>query len=430
MKELYEKLARLNADARKVIDAADVRAGGKGKGQLTAEESAQVDKLYAEYDQVKTEIEACEKAENLRKRADDNDSYLNDSAGRRTAPNASGRKVDDVATVEVRGNRIELRPGTQGHAISTSEYQAAFSNYLTNGINAGLQTAVNTQGGYLAPVQLAANLIQFLDDSVFMRSLATVLPPLTNGVSLGIPTLETDPGDADWTAEVPASDISEDTSMAFGKRELAPQLLTKYVKVSNKLIRAAAISIESFVTQRLGYKFGITEEKGFLTGTGASQPLGVFVASVNGISTSRDVTCASQTAFTADELIDVVYNLKPQYLKNATWVCHRDFVKRARKLKDGQGNYLFTEMTMSMPEMICGRPVVTSEYAPNTFTTGKYIAILGDFRTGYTIVDSLQLEVQRLTELAALKNQVGFLGRKETDGMPVIAEAFSRMILA
>ena len=70
-----------------------------------------------------------------------------------------------------------------------------------------------------------------------------------------------------------------------------------------------------------------------------------------------------------------------------------------------------------------------SEYVPNTFTTGKYVGILGDF-SFYWIVDALNLEVQRLDELYAATNQIGFIGRMETDGMPVLEEAFVRVALA
>jgi hypothetical protein len=35
--------------------------------------------------------------------------------------------------------------------------------------------------------------------------------------------------------------------------------------------------------------------------------------------------------------------------------------------------------------------------------------------------------VQRLVELYAETNQVGFIGRAEVDGMPVLAEAFARL---
>ncbi len=80
-------------------------------------------------------------------------------------------------------------------------------------------------------------------------------------------------------------------------------------------------------------------------------------------------------------------------------------------------------------DTIANRPYVQSEYVPSTFTTGLYVGMFADFGTGYWIVDSMGFEVQRLGELLALRNQVGFLGSKETDGMPVLAEAFSRMKL-
>jgi len=38
--------------------------------------------------------------------------------------------------------------------------------------------------------------------------------------------------------------------------------------------------------------------------------------------------------------------------------------------------------------------------------------------------------MQRLVELYAATNQVGFVGRLESDGMPVLAEAFVRVKLA
>ena len=37
--------------------------------------------------------------------------------------------------------------------------------------------------------------------------------------------------------------------------------------------------------------------------------------------------------------------------------------------------------------------------------------------------------IQRLNELYARTNQVGFIGRLETDGMPVLGEAFARVKL-
>ena len=80
------------------------------------------------------------------------------------------------------------------------------------------------------------------------------------------------------------------------------------------------------------------------------------------------------------------------------------------------------------PDRILGCPTHMSEYMGNTFSASEYVGILGDF-SQYHIVDALSLTIQRLVELYAATNQTGFIGRLETDGMPVLAEAFRRVKL-
>jgi HK97 family phage major capsid protein len=255
-----------------------------------------------------------------------------------------------------------------------------------------------------------------------------VLPPI-DGKGIGVPSYDTDPGDADWTPEVPASSLTEDDGATFGKRELIPHLDTKLLRLSLKLMRSSVLDVEEFIAQRLAYKFGITEEKVFLLGTGNQQPLGLFVADANGIDTSRDVTASASTSFSADDLISVKYSVKQAYQMRGTWVLSREAVKRTRKLKDGVGQYLWTQGLSGQPDEILDRPYVMSEYVPSTYTTGLYVALFGDI-SFYWIGDSLDFETQVLNELFALTNQVGLLARKETDGMPVLAEAFARLKLA
>jgi len=99
------------------------------------------------------------------------------------------------------------------------------------------------------------------------------------------------------------------------------------------------------------------------------------------------------------------------------------------KLKDGQGQYIWRQSVRDgEPDSLLGLPIVMSEWAPNTFTTGQYAGLLGDFRN-YWIADALSMQIQRLNELYAETNQVGFIGRLETDGAPVLEEAFVRVKL-
>ena len=125
-------------------------------------------------------------------------------------------------------------------------------------------------------------------------------------------------------------------------------------------------------------------------------------------------------------------NLKAQYrnLPSCRWCFHRDGIKMIRKLKDGEGQYLWKMgIADGKPDTILGKPYEESEYAPSTFTTGKIVGIIGDWAQ-YWIADSLAMEIQVVTELYAAANQNGYFCRKETDGMPVLEEAFSRVVLA
>ena len=188
---------------------------------------------------------------------------------------------------------------------------------------------------------------------------------------------------------------------------------------------------ETLAIQRLAYKFAVVFEANCLTGTGANQPLGVFTASVHGINTDRDVSTGNTaTSIMFDGLIEAKYTLKQNYWPNARWLFHRDGMKRIAKLKDGDGQYIWREsVRVGEPDRVLGLPVFMSEYAPNTFTASQYVGVLGDF-SHYWIADSLQMEMQRLEELFAATNQVGLVGRMESDGMPVLAEAFVRVKLA
>jgi HK97 family phage major capsid protein len=316
----------------------------------------------------------------------------------------------------------------------------AFNRFLRHGVKAlteterkALRADDDDAGGFLvAPQQFASGLLKFVDDRVVIRGLATV-EQLTQAESLGILTLGSDFADFDWTTELATG--SEDTTEPFGKRALTPHPLAKRVKISNTLIRKSTRPVEQLVQQRLGYKLGATLEKGYMTGTGAQQPLGLFTASSDGIPTSRDVTYTDTNDTTrSDSIIDCKFSLKEQYQQSPStrWLVSREFVKRVRKFRDANGQFMWNPglaLTGGQPATILDIPYVMSEFTPNTFTSGNYIALLGDIQF-YWIVDSLQLQIQTLLELYAETNQRGYIARYEGDGAPQLAEAFARLKVA
>lgn len=415
IRKLLAERAKIISDQRALLDKADAE-----KRSLSSDENIDYENMDAEVDRLTRDIER-------EKKLEARESEINDPASP-FKPAPSGQP--ESRTIEYRGQKINLAP-------NADVQRRAFNTFLARGLSAvgqdemrALQADADIYGGFLvAPQQFVMNLIMAMDNEVFIRGLATVYP-VTKAESLGAPSMDNDVADPSWTAEIATG--TEDSTLSFGRRELTPHPLAKLIKVSEKLLRIAAMDAESLVTKRLAYKFGVTAENAYLNGTGAGQPMGVFTAATAGfgISTARDVSTGNAaTSFTTDGLINALYSLKGQYHPKATWIFHRDAIKMLRKLKDGEGQYIWNpDIKGGQPDMILARPYKMSEYCPNTFTAGQYVGIIGDF-SNYWIADALSMRVQRLNELYAATNQVGFIGRLESDGMPVLEEAFARVKL-
>lgn len=412
----------LRANRLKLVEQARAIANkAKAEGRnMNAEESANFDAAMAESDELRSQIERLERLER-------------DEAQLATLRSEPIRpEPDGDGSPEQRGNP----------EYGDVEQRAAFRSFLRDGEfrltdaeRRALSVTDQTKGGALIPPMALVNeLIKAVDNQLFLRSpgMATIRQ-VGSAQSLGVPTLDTDPSDADWTAEV--GTVQEDTSMAFGGRELHPRALTKLVKVSDRLLRLDP-SAEQLVISRLAYKFGVSMENAYLNGAGATGPLGIFAASAQGISTGRDVaTGNTSTAVTMTGLINAQHSLKAQYRRNASWLFHRDGVKQIRTLRSdsgagaGTGDYLWQPSSQAgQPDTLLGRPILESEYVPNTFTTGLYVGVIADF-SFYWIADAMDFQVQRLNELYAGTRQRGFIGTLETDGMPVLEEAFVRVKL-
>lgn len=416
--EMRQKRAALVKQARGILDKSAAE-----KRDMTAEETQQYETIFAEVDKLGTSVQRLERQEEMERQIA---ASQTEPVARNTKPTGGNAGTDDLEKrkkddldKKMAIFRRYLRGGSS--ALTTDEYRM----FLPSS-ERGLQADDPTLGGYLqAPEQFVADILKGVDNAVTIRPNATVIP-LRAAASLGRPTLDTDLDDAEWTTELATG--AEDTSMRIGKRELKPNPVAKRVKVSNTLLRVGSVNVDTLVRDRLVYKFGITQEKAFMTGNGAGQPLGVFTASADGISTGRDVSEDMEaTNITGDGLINAKYALKSQYWPNAKWLFHRDAIKRIRKCKDGHGQYLWIPgLQKNQGDMLLDSPLLVSEYAPNTFTASQYVGIYGDFRF-YHIVDCLDLLIQRLVELYAEANQTGYIGRYEGDGQPVLEEAFVRL---
>ncbi len=402
IRELQEQRAKAVADARAVLDRAE-----KENRDLGAEERAAYERALAAAGALKDRIER-------RRRQDD---LERDMAALEPPPTARGGE---------RRSREELvRDGFRAWIVSGREARDDEAAREFRGQTAGSAA----EGGFLTvPERFVTSLIQGLDDAVVMRAWATIYQ--VNGAdSLGVPTLDRDPDDPDWTTELRTG--SEDEGIRFGKRSLHPHPLAKRVRMSNEILRRAVLPVETILRQRLEYKVAAAQERAFLAGSGAHQPLGVFAVSDDGIPAARDVAQGNKaTEITFDGLIGAKFSLKGGHRRAARWIFHRDALEKLAKIKDKDGRYIWSgSVREGEPDRLLGLPFFESEFAPRKFVSGETVGILGDFRH-YWVADDMRLQVKRLEELYAETNQVGLILRAATDGMPVLAEAFARVKLA
>jgi HK97 family phage major capsid protein len=276
-----------------------------------------------------------------------------------------------------------------------------------------LQVGTDSEGGYLVPDEFEHILVEALEDENIFRGIAHIIH--TSSGDRKIP-ISASKGEAAWIDEGGAYPESDDS---FGQVTIGAYKLGTIIKVSEELINDSVFDIESYIAREFARRIGAKEEAACFTGDGVGKPLGILASSGGA---DVGVAAASATAITSDELIDLFYSLKAPYRKNAVWLINDTTIKRIRKLKDGNGQYIWQpSLTAGTPDSILSRPVKSSAYMPEVAAGNKTLAF-GDL-SYYWIADRQGRTFKRLGELFAPTGQVGFLGSQRVDGKLILSES-------
>ncbi|MEM7493059.1 MAG: phage major capsid protein, partial [Pseudomonadota bacterium] len=132
---------------------------------------------------------------------------------------------------------------------------------------------------------------------------------------------------------------------------------------------------------------GVGKPKGFLdyTITDESTHQWGQIGSVAGDFTQTDA---------GDQLIDLIHTPKSQFRTNGRFVMNRRTAAVVRKLKDGDGRYLWAPGAAGEAATVLGYPVTELEDMPDIGAGNAAIAF-GDFRRGYLIADRQGARVLR-----------------------------------
>lgn len=296
------------------------------------------------------------------------------------------------------------------------DYRNSFDNYVA-GKNVGeamneMTIGVDADGGFTVPESYQETVITKLNALSSTRSISSVIGTTS---TRNIPTEGVAPTFA-WIDEGAAYG---ETDSSFGNKVLKAYKLGGIIKVSDELLKDTMIGFESYMAGQIALGIDKAESPAFAIGDGVNKPTGYATTATVGASS----TTAAVNAITADEIIDIFYDLKAEYRAGATWRMNDNTLKALDKLKDGQGNYILTSLKDGGQPTIKGRPVVVDNSLPDMATGVKFI-VLGDF-SSYQIADRGEMTIQRLNERYADTGMVGFRVTVRLDAKTTLEEAFN-----
>ena len=386
IKALQERRANVWEQAKELLDTAEGE-----KRDLTAEEEAKYQALNADLNNIDQRTKDLVEAE---QRTKDAEAAF---AGLLAKPQEQERKSDKDSELR-RWARGEMR----GIDIAKPD-GVAFRDLVKGTTTAGGNTVPTTFYG-----QLMAHLIEV---SGIMMAGPTVLNT-SSGENIDIP-VTTAHSSAALTPE--ANPISE-SDPAFGKRTLGAYKYGVLLQASTELLTDTGVDLEGYLAMQAGRALGNAFGVHAITGDGSSKPTGVITSASTGVTGGTAVV----GAFTADNLIDLYYSVIAPY-RNSTscgWLMKDATLGAARKLKDGQGQYLWQpSIQVGAPDTLLGKPVHTDPNVAAPALSAKSVAF-GDF-SQYFVRMAGGVRFERSDDYAFNSDLVTFRAIIRADGLLV-----------
>lgn len=320
-----------------------------------------------------------------------------------------------------------------------NNYRPAFSHYLRRGdkgLSADVQAAMSVgsdpDGGYWVEPDTTGAIVTQVFETSPMRQYADVQAIGTDALE-GINDL--DEAGGGWVGETAAP--AETDTPGVGKYRIPVHGMSAEPRATQQLLDDSMVSIESWLAGKVSSKFVRLENTAFVVGDGNVKPRGFLTYPAGTPSASAwDVIQQSGTgtsgAFDSSDPGDVFHTIigtmKAEYLPGAVFAMNRTVLAAVRKIKDGDGTYLWEKsFQANQPFQLLGYPVATFEDMP-ALGTGSLSIMFGNLGVSYQIVDRIGIRVLRDPYTA--KPYVKFYTTKRVGGDVVNFEAIKLMIFS
>ena len=329
----------------------------------------------------------------LKAKADD--TVVNDKLQKIDASIDGFQKIIDDLNAKL---AAQATGGVIGDLPADPEYVKAFKAHMRKGdVQAALQKAADSDGGYLAPIEWDRSITGKLKEISPIRANARVISITTAGFKKLYTDRAVGSGWVGETASRPATSTPQ-----FAQLDFSPGEIYANPAISQQMLDDAAVDLEAWLRDEVDTEFARQEGIAFISGNGVNKPFGILTY-VDGAANDEKhpwgaipaVLSGHATQITADALLDLIYSLPAAFRANAKFFMNRLSQGAVRKLKDGQNNYLWQpSFQVGQPATLAGEPIVEVPDMP-AIAAGNIAALYGDMAATYLVVDRVGVRVLR-----------------------------------
>jgi HK97 family phage major capsid protein len=375
LQQYYEQRGQLVAEARSILDGIENETDATRITEAEQRHDAVMDKLKALDAKIAREERqlAAEQAEEERRRQ--NRPNGRDGSAPATDEPGDEDRSDEQLQAEYRAAFLAMLGEGTDLALSPEQRALLRRGYVAeNRVQTG---GADASGGFTVPTTLAGFIQESMLDWGPMYDPGITTEIVTSsGNPFDIPTNNDTANTAALLAE--GANLADDNSgdMVFGERNLGAFVYaTPWIQISFELLQDSAFNVEQFVGRKVGERLGRIANRLLTIGTGTAQPQGIVGASTQGL------IAASATAIAADELINLQHSVNAAYRRSPScgWMFADTTLAAIRRLKDGQGNYLWQmgDVRVGAPDLILGKQYWVNDDVP-AIAAGLRSVIFGD----------------------------------------------------
>ena len=291
--------------------------------------------------------------------------------------------------------------GGAGNGPVNPEHTDQINAYIRSGATPTVQAAISestdSAGGYVVPIEWDRTISDKLKQISPIRENAQVITVGDRGF---LRVYNDGVIGSGWVGETAAR--PETTTPGLSTLQFDLGEIYANPAVTQRMLDDAGFDIAQWLTSEVDGEFAIQENIAFLSGNGTNKPYGILTYVTGAANAAKHpwgaiaaTTVAGVAAVTGDELLTLVGSLPSEREQGAKFYMNRATLFNIRKLKDGQGNYLWQPSYVAgQPATLAGYPVVEVPGMP-AMATGNISILFGNMEKTYLVIDRFGTRVLR-----------------------------------